>query len=111
MLTGREHLELFAAIRVQHAVLLSVLIVVPSDSAKKCRSIALKRARLWSQGIPVEHRGAVIDRTLGEMGLRLKADARTGGYSGGNKRKLSVALSMLANPSVNFLDEPSTGVP
>ena len=30
--------------------------------------------------------------------------------SGGNKRKLSVAMSMLANPKVAFLDEPSTGM-
>jgi len=31
-------------------------------------------------------------------------------YSGGNKRKLSVAMSLIGNPSVVFLDEPSTGM-
>lgn len=30
--------------------------------------------------------------------------------SGGNKRKLSVGLCLLANPPVIFLDEPSTGM-
>jgi len=30
--------------------------------------------------------------------------------SGGNKRKLSVAMAMLGNPPIVFLDEPSTGV-
>lgn len=30
--------------------------------------------------------------------------------SGGNKRKLSVAIAMLGNPEIIFLDEPSTGV-
>jgi ATP-binding cassette subfamily A (ABC1) protein 3 len=30
--------------------------------------------------------------------------------SGGNKRKLSVAIAMLGNPPVIFLDEPSTGM-
>jgi ATP-binding cassette subfamily A (ABC1) protein 3 len=30
--------------------------------------------------------------------------------SGGNKRKLSVAIAMLGNPKVIFLDEPSTGM-
>lgn len=30
-------------------------------------------------------------------------------YSGGNKRKLSLAIAMLANPPIVFLDEPSTG--
>lgn len=30
--------------------------------------------------------------------------------SGGNKRKLSVAIAMLGNPPIIFLDEPSTGM-
>jgi len=31
-------------------------------------------------------------------------------YSGGNKRKLSVAIAMIGNPPIVFLDEPSTGM-
>lgn len=34
----------------------------------------------------------------------------SGTYSGGNKRKLSVAIAMLGNPPIIFLDEPSTGM-
>lgn len=30
--------------------------------------------------------------------------------SGGNKRKLSVAMAMIGNPPIVFLDEPSTGM-
>ena len=33
-----------------------------------------------------------------------------GTFSGGNKRKLSVAIAMLGNPPIVFLDEPSTGM-
>jgi len=33
-----------------------------------------------------------------------------GTLSGGNKRKLSVAIAMLGNPPVVLLDEPSTGM-
>jgi ABC-type multidrug transport system ATPase subunit len=33
-----------------------------------------------------------------------------GTYYGGNKRKLFVAIAMLGNPSIVFLDEPSTGM-
>merc|ERR1712154_539759 len=33
-----------------------------------------------------------------------------GTYSGGNKRKLSVAVAMIGNPPVILLDEPSTGM-
>ena len=34
----------------------------------------------------------------------------TGNYSGGNRRKLSLALAIIGNPSVIFLDEPTAGV-
>ena len=33
-----------------------------------------------------------------------------GSLSGGNKRKLSVAIAMIGSPPVVFLDEPSTGM-
>ncbi|GAB5359398.1 hypothetical protein AAMO2058_000540400 [Amorphochlora amoebiformis] len=37
-------------------------------------------------------------------------DKPCGGYSGGNKRKLSVGIALVGNPPVVFLDEPSTGM-
>ena len=33
-----------------------------------------------------------------------------GSLSGGNKRKLSVAVATIGDPSIVFLDEPSTGM-
>ena len=44
------------------------------------------------------------------MGLIEYADRAAGTYSGGNKRKLSVAIAMIGEPSIVFLDEPSTGM-
>ena len=38
------------------------------------------------------------------------ADKPCGTYSGGNKRKLSVAQALIADPPLLFMDEPSTGV-
>ena len=38
------------------------------------------------------------------------ADRKCGTYSGGNKRKLNVAMALVGNPSILFLDEPTTGV-
>ncbi len=38
------------------------------------------------------------------------ADKLAGGYSGGNKRRLSLAVALIGNPPVVFLDEPSTGM-
>ena len=38
------------------------------------------------------------------------ADRKCGNYSGGNKRKLSIAMALVADPPIIFFDEPSTGV-
>lgn len=44
------------------------------------------------------------------MNLEEYVDKLSGTLSGGNKRKLSVAMAMIGNPSIIFLDEPSTGM-
>jgi ATP-binding cassette subfamily A (ABC1) protein 3 len=44
------------------------------------------------------------------MDLNLYKNVLSKELSGGNKRKLSVAIAMLGNPPVVFLDEPSTGM-
>ena len=44
------------------------------------------------------------------LSLTKYANRRAGTYSGGNKRKLSVAIAMIGNPPIIFLDEPSTGM-
>lgn len=37
-------------------------------------------------------------------------NVKAGNLSGGNKRKLCCALTLLVSPSVEFLDEPTSGV-
>ncbi len=44
------------------------------------------------------------------MDLKEYVNVRAEKLSGGNKRKLSVAMAMIGNPPIVFLDEPSTGV-
>lgn len=44
------------------------------------------------------------------MDLRDYVNTRADKLSGGNKRKLSVAIAIIGNPPIIFLDEPSTGV-
>ncbi|XP_052777802.1 phospholipid-transporting ATPase ABCA1-like [Mya arenaria] len=52
----------------------------------------------------------VADWAIRRLGLLPHADKISINYSGGNKRKLSTAISLIGNPSVIFLDEPTTGM-
>ena len=44
------------------------------------------------------------------VGLTDAADRAAGGYSGGMKRRLDLALALVHSPRVLFLDEPTTGL-
>ncbi|KAM8745232.1 phospholipid-transporting ATPase ABCA1 isoform 2-T2 [Acanthopagrus schlegelii] len=76
LLTGREHLELYARLR----------------------------------GVPEKSVGKVAQWGVKKLGLTQYAEREAGGYSGGNKRKLSTAISLIGTPPVIFLDEPTTGM-
>ncbi|ESP01294.1 hypothetical protein LOTGIDRAFT_212836 [Lottia gigantea] len=52
----------------------------------------------------------VADWAIRKLGLVQYADKSAGTYSGGNKRKLSTAISLIGNPQIIFLDEPTTGM-
>lgn len=50
------------------------------------------------------------DALLAGFGLSEAADRQAGTYSGGMRRKLDIAMSLLGKPKVLFLDEPTTGL-
>jgi ABC-2 type transport system ATP-binding protein len=50
-----------------------------------------------------------VDEVVELIGLGAKADARTGGLSGGQQRRLDVGMAMVGDPELLFLDEPTTG--
>ncbi|MCB0982198.1 MAG: ATP-binding cassette domain-containing protein [Acidimicrobiaceae bacterium] len=50
------------------------------------------------------------DELLERVGLTGAADRRVGTYSGGMRRRLDLALSLIHQPTVLFLDEPTTGL-
>jgi ABC-2 type transport system ATP-binding protein len=63
----------------------------------------------------VEHFAKAYDRprdpreTIALVGLSEKSDARTKDLSGGQRRRLDLALALVGDPELVFLDEPTTG--
>ena len=62
------------------------------------------------RGIPWSAVDSEVESLIEMTDLQNHAYKCTETYSGGNRRKLSLALAIVGNPSVIFLDEPTTGV-
>ncbi len=54
--------------------------------------------------------GTIADDLLGRFGLTEAATRKVSTYSGGMRRRLDIAMSLIGNPPVIFLDEPTTGL-
>ncbi|MGL5810643.1 MAG: ABC transporter ATP-binding protein [Nocardioides sp.] len=54
--------------------------------------------------------GAVADRLLGRFSLTEAGGRRASTYSGGMRRRLDIAMSLIGDPPVVLLDEPTTGL-
>src|SRR3954452_6492750 len=61
-------------------------------------------------GLARPERRARGDELLARVGLSEAADRKVGGYSGGMKRRLDLALALVHRPRILFLDEPTTGL-
>jgi ATP-binding cassette subfamily A (ABC1) protein 3 len=72
------------------------------------REHLLLYARL--KGIPENVVHAAVESTWRRVGLGPFADRPAGTLSGGNKRKLSLAIAIVGNPVACILDEPSSGM-
>ncbi|KAM4820229.1 ATP-binding cassette sub-family A member 17-like isoform 2-T3 [Thomomys bottae] len=72
------------------------------------REILVMYARI--RGIPERHINICVNQIIDDFVMLMYADQLIKNYSGGNKRKLSIAIALIGEPAVIFLDEPSTGL-
>lgn len=80
------------------------------------RETLLYAASLRLPSSVTQQRSQLVEEIILELGLKECADNRVGsgltkgGCSGGERRKISIGVQMLRNPSILFLDEPTTGL-
>ena len=70
----------------------------------------LLRLQAVLYGIPQAQIKNRASELLERVGLTAAADRRVGTYSGGMRRRLDLALALIHQPTVLFLDEPTTGL-
>jgi len=94
------------------------------DDIRSIMGICPQHDILWAQLTGLEHvvlfaglRGVPPNQIMSEAKKRLMEvelwkvkDVQSGAYSGGMRRRLSMAIALIGDPKVVFLDEPTTGM-
>ncbi|KAG5973396.1 hypothetical protein E4U58_005221 [Claviceps cyperi] len=98
---------------IRHSYVMQHDILLPTLTVRE--TLHYSAALRLPSSTPQETRDRVVEEVILELGLKECADTRIGntqhrGCSGGEKRRVSIGVQLLANPSVLFLDEPTTGL-
>jgi len=79
------------------------------------RETLLFAARIRLANLTKPEMDELVDRLIEDMGLTLTANTLVGdwairGISGGQRRRLSIAVELITSPQILFLDEPTSGL-
>ncbi|WP_329193070.1 MULTISPECIES: FHA domain-containing protein [unclassified Streptomyces] len=98
-----------------YAELRSRIGLVPQDDILHAQ-LTVRRALTYAaelrfpQDTAKAERQARVDEVIRELGLAQRADQPIHTLSGGQRKRVSVALELLTKPSLLFLDEPTSGL-
>lgn len=86
--------------------------VVPQEIALYQSISARENLAFWGRmyGLRGEQLRERITEVLKIAGLEDRADEKVGTYSGGMKRRINIAVGLLHNPQLLFMDEPTVGI-
>jgi len=118
MLTGLTHVtngdaRIFGmSIRDDMAALHSRMGICPQHDVLWDQLTAREHLEMFAKikGIPEDKISEEVNARLKQVNLIGSADYPTRGFSGGMKRRLSISIALIGNPSIVFLDEPTTGM-
>lgn len=74
-----------------------------------CRETLKFAAELYNVAPTSNSMNQVVEEIIDKMGLRICADTRNARLSGGQARRLSIGIALLKQPTLLFLDEPTSG--
>lgn len=58
----------------------------------------------------IKNSNKIVEELINRFGMSESADRRVSTYSGGMKRRIDIAMSLVGDPKIIFLDEPTTGL-
>ena len=89
-----------------------VMGVSPQETAIYPYLTGEENIRLFGElySVPRKTLDARVDYVLEKLGLLDEARRRVGKYSGGMKRRVSIAMALVTDPKVVLLDEPTVGM-
>jgi ABC-type multidrug transport system ATPase subunit len=97
---------LYSTVKIAYVMQQDVLI--PSLTVRETLQYSAD-LRLREASTKAERR-KIVEEVILELSLKEAADTRVMYCSGGEKRRMSLAIQLLSNPSVLWLDEPTTGL-